>query len=90
MALIGQVFVPGGVPGVTYVPRDALRLETLFGDYLVERGRILSLSGPTKSGKTVLIRRMLPAALEVSGGDIKSASTFWDTIVDHMQAYPQE
>lgn len=90
MATIGQVFVPGGLPGVTYVPRDELKLETLFADYLAERGRILSLSGPTKSGKTVLIRRMVPAALEVSGGDVKKTADFWDTIVDHLQAYPAE
>jgi hypothetical protein len=90
MTTIGQVFVPGGLPGVTYVPRDGLKLETLFGDYLDERGRILSLSGPTKSGKTVLIRRMLPQSIELSGGDIKSAGDFWAGVVDHLKAYPEE
>jgi hypothetical protein len=44
MVSVGQVFVAGGLPGVTYVPRDALKLERLFADYLDERGRILSLS----------------------------------------------
>lgn len=90
MVSVGHVFVPGGLPGVTYVPRDALRLESLFADYLDERGRILSLSGPTKSGKTVLMRRMLPAALEFSGGDLKSADDFWVAAADQLKAYPEE
>jgi hypothetical protein len=90
MASIGQVFVPGGLPGVTYVSRDSLRLENLFRDYLDERGRILSLSGPTKSGKTVLIRRMLPSAIEISGGDVKTTQDFWIALTDHLRAFPDE
>jgi hypothetical protein len=31
-------------------------------DYLDERFKVLSLSGPTKSGKTVLVRRVAPDA----------------------------
>jgi predicted RNA-binding protein len=46
---VGEVFVPGGFPEVTYVPRDELQLEERVRDYLVERFKVLSLSGPTKS-----------------------------------------
>jgi hypothetical protein len=88
MAEIGDVFVPGGVPNVTYVPRVALKLEPLVADWLGERGRILSLSGPTKSGKTVLVRKAIPEAVEISGGDIDSMATFWSEIIDRFDAFP--
>jgi hypothetical protein len=87
MADIGEVFVPGGVPSVTYVPRASLRLESLVGDWMTERGRILSVSGPTKSGKTVLVRKAVPERIEVSGGDIDRIETFWAEIVDHYGAF---
>jgi hypothetical protein len=83
---LGEIFVPGRLPGVTYVPRDELRLEALMGDYLEERGRILSLSGPTKSGKTVLVRKVVPRAVEIPGGDIKTADAFWNAVIDHFGA----
>lgn len=42
----GQVFVAGGLPTVTYNPRADLRLEDRLRDYLDERHKILSVSGP--------------------------------------------
>lgn len=48
---VSEVFVPGGFPEVTYVPRDELQLEERLHDYLEERFKVLSLSGPTKVGK---------------------------------------
>jgi predicted ATP-dependent Lon-type protease len=73
---VGEVFVPGGFPEVTYVPRDELQLEERVRDYLDERFKVLSLSGPTKSGKTVLVKRVVPNAIWVSGGEISSATDF--------------
>lgn len=68
MLRIGDVFVPGGFPEITYVPRDELQLERRLNDYVAERFKVLSLSGPTKSGKTVLVKRVIPDAIWVSGG----------------------
>jgi len=45
---VGKVFVPGGLPSITYNPRDSLKLEERVRDYLDERHKILSISGPTK------------------------------------------
>ena len=42
---VGQVFVPGGRPTVTYVPRDELQPERRLDDYLAERHKVLSVSG---------------------------------------------
>ncbi|MEZ0111962.1 hypothetical protein ABH920_005980 [Catenulispora sp. EB89] len=83
---VGKVFVAGGLPTVTYVPREALNLEQNFEDYLDEGHRVLSVSGPTKTGKTVLIRSVLrdDSAIWLSGGAISSAEEFWATLADHL------
>jgi hypothetical protein len=82
-----DVFVPGGFPRITYVPRDELKLEAQVQDYLDERHKVLSLSGPTKSGKTVLVRKIAPDAIWVSGGDITGSSEFWRTLVDRLDGW---
>jgi hypothetical protein len=84
---VGDVFVPGGFPDITYVPRDELQLEERFRDYLDERYKVLSLSGPTKSGKTVLVKRVVPNAIWVSGGEISSATDFWKLLVDKLDGW---
>lgn len=81
------MFVPGGLPEVTYVPRAALQLEAQVQDYLEERYKVLSLSGPTKSGKTVLVKRVAPDAIWVSGGDISTAGDFWKVLVDRLDGW---
>lgn len=88
MAKVGDVFVPGGLPAVTYVARESLRLERLVNDYIDEGLKILSVSGPTKSGKTVLIRKAVPELMELSGGDLKNVSDFWTAVVDQLGAFP--
>jgi hypothetical protein len=84
---VGQVFVAGGLPTITYNPRSQLKLEQKVQDYLDERHRILSVSGPTKTGKTVLVKRVLKNADAVwaSGGSIRSSSEFWQTIADELE-----
>jgi hypothetical protein len=87
---LGEVFVPGGLPSITYNPRDSLRLEERVQDYLDERHKILSLSGPTKSGKTVLLKRVVRNPIWLSGGSIASAADFWTGVVDRLGAYTGE
>jgi hypothetical protein len=82
-----EVFVAGGFPHVTYVPRDELQLESSVREYLDERFRVLSLSGPTKSGKTVLIKNVVPDAIWVSGGDISGSADFWRVLVDRLDGW---
>jgi len=87
MIKTGEVFVPGGLPDVTYVARETLRAETAVQDFLDERHKMLSLSGPTKCGKTVLVRRIVPAAITISGGDIETVDDFWGTVADKLDVY---
>jgi len=86
---VGKVFVPGGLPTVTYNPRSELKLEQRVRDYLDERHRILSVSGPTKTGKTVLLRSILRDAIWLSGGSITSAEDFWTTVADKLCLYTE-
>lgn len=86
---VGSVFVPGGLPTVTYNPRRDLRLEERVTDYLDERHKILSLSGPTKTGKTVLLRSLLDDPIWLSGGAIESMGAFWGVVSDKLAIYTE-
>jgi hypothetical protein len=88
--LTKNVFVAGAVPRITYNPRDERRLEQEVTMYLNQGpGRALSVSGPTKSGKTVLIGRLLPRdeAIWIEGPDLQSVDVFWERIVDWLGLY---
>jgi hypothetical protein len=89
--LTKNVFVAGGTPQITYNPRDARRQEIEVASFLDQHGKALSVSGPTKSGKTVLIERSLPrhSAIWIQGSDIGSAESFWEHIVDFLGLYDQ-
>jgi hypothetical protein len=85
-----EVFVVGGQPTVTYNPRPGRGVDQRVRDYLDERHRILFITGPTKSGKTVLVRSVVPDALKISGGDLLSADAFWADIVDGLSVDTEE
>jgi hypothetical protein len=73
--LTKDVFVAGATPSITYNPRDDRHLEKEMSGYLEQGpGRALTVSGPTKSGKTVLVERSLPQdeAIWMEGPDLRS------------------
>jgi hypothetical protein len=74
-----EVFTPKGEPSVTYVD-----------DHLIDKGRrllqdlsagpcVVSLSGPSKSGKTVFIEKTLGRdnLIKVNGAGVKSPKELW-------------
>lgn len=82
---VGKVFVPGGRPTITYVPRTDLELEERVTDYLDERHKVLSVSGPTKTGKTVLLKSAVPpTAIWMSGGAIETVDDYWQSLADAL------
>src|SRR5712691_8647709 len=88
---VADVFVPGGLPTITYNPRGTLRLEDRVKDYLSERRKILTLAGPTKSGKTVLLHSILPGKVVwLSGGEIGSLEEFWGLVADDLGAATEQ
>ena len=86
----GQVFVAGGQPTVTYNPREELALESKVLDYLSTRYKILSIAGPTKAGKTVLLRRVVPDRVSIAGGELHSLDDFWNTVADELEVHTSE
>lgn len=85
---VPAVFIPGGVPRYTYVPRAELPIETRLSEW--KRGAhttMFSISGPTKTGKTVLLKRFFPDAIWLSGGTISTVDDFWAAIADALELY---
>jgi hypothetical protein len=89
---VSDVFVPGRLPEFTYVdrqPRDPetgteVDLELAVKDYLDERGAILTVHGPTKTGKTVLLERVVQNPIRLEGQNIRSEDAMWTRIGDQI------
>ena len=83
------MFNCGGFPRYTYNPRVQLKLEEQVEEYLESGHKLLSLSGPTKSGKTVLCRKLIPKdrGIWISGGDIRQEDDFWNAIINNLGLY---
>jgi len=81
-----QIFVPGAYPEHTYVERSGEGLEIALKDALETTGQVVSLSGPSKSGKTVLVERVVGRdfLIPVSGAGIKSPDDVWTRVLDWM------
>lgn len=83
-----DVFTPSEFPLHTYVSRDDDRLEQRLKDALDTPAEVVSVSGPSKSGKTVLIERVVGAdnLIPITGAGIKSPDQLWDRILDWIDA----
>ena len=83
-----DVFTPTGVPTYTYVDRSAQNLELQLRNAIRTPGMIASLSGPSKSGKTVLIRKVIDqdSLITVSGAAITEPRHLWDRVLNWMEA----
>lgn len=80
------VFTPGSFPVHTYVTRADDRIEQSLRDALSTPGQITSLAGPSKSGKTVLVEKVVgrDSLITISGAGIENASDIWDRVLDWM------
>jgi hypothetical protein len=85
-----EVFVVGGQPTVTYNPRPSQEADVRLRDYLDEGGSVLCITGPTKSGKTVLVKQVVPRSIWISGGDLRTVEDFWRDVVDALVVYTSE
>ncbi|MHA6768165.1 hypothetical protein [Sphingobium ummariense] len=83
-----DVFTPTDVPTYTYVDRSEQNLETQLRSAIQTPGMIASLSGPSKSGKTVLIRKVISqdSLITVSGAAITEPGHLWDRVLNWMEA----
>lgn len=83
MAKLREVFKPGGLPNYTYQKRDEYKLEGSLKDALNRLNKFIVISGPTKSGKTVLARKVLESdsTIWVEGGQISTEQELWVSIL---------
>lgn len=79
-----QVFTPNDFPVLTYIGREAEGLEDAVQRALTTPNTVISLSGPSKSGKTVLAERVIGTQnlINVSGAELTSPDDLWDRIFD--------
>ena len=66
MPTVYEVFTPNDIPTYTYVDRSDLRLEERLNDNLKISKLVVSVSGPSKSGKTVLIKKVIDPDLLIN------------------------
>ncbi|WP_193174909.1 ATP-binding protein [Oricola nitratireducens] len=80
---IFDVFVPNGTPTHTYVKRTAEQNEEKLAAALEIPNMVISISGPSKTGKTALINtcltqeRIIPA----SGQSLRTSNELWQTVM---------
>jgi len=86
-----QVFVPGGMPQHTYVARTEGDLEGRLASARNDLFKLVTLTGATKSGKTVLANRIFPRNdpqnVWVDGGTVRDEDDFWSIIVEALDGY---
>lgn len=81
-----QVFTPGGVPSITYVDRQQLKLEDRIRNAVTRGFAFNVVTGATKSGKSVLCHRALAGhrIVTVEGGLVGSEGEFWQLIAHQL------
>ena len=57
---VSNVFVPGGMPKHTYVERTQTEIKNKLSDAKDNLCKLVTLTGQTKSGKTVLTQTIFP------------------------------
>ena len=84
-----EVFQPKAFPSLTYVDRrfdDGISYEEEFRAALADKGTLVVVTGASKSGKTVLCHRAVPAAQQIalSGAQIQAQEDFWTQIAEQL------
>lgn len=84
-----DVFVPGGFPQHTYNPRDPLQLESRLNECRNNLCKLVTVTGHTKSGKTVLARKVLSSETSVwiDGGAVSQEEDFWQLVIEQLELF---
>jgi hypothetical protein len=77
-----EVFTPNNLPGVTFVATHLKEKEKLLLQNLEQGGAVIAISGPSKSGKTVFVEKVLghENLIQVSGANIGTPEELWRRI----------
>ena len=87
---VADVFRPNTMPSHTYINRQEKRgttYETKLKRALQKVGSLIAISGGSKTGKTVLYRKVVPEdkLIELSGAQIKTEEDFWQQIAESLR-----
>ena len=81
-----SVFTPTDVPTVTYVERTTKNYEEELRRAFEIPKMVVSVSGPSKSGKTVLVTKVVSKdnLIHIYGASIKTADDLWKNVLAWM------
>ena len=86
MASAVEVFTPNAIPTYTYVGRKTRGFEERLREALSIPNMVVSLSGPSKSGKTVLVNKVVGSdnLISLSGASIRTPEGLWRNTLTWM------
>ena len=84
-----EIFVPGGFPRHTYNPRVNLQLEQKLSEAKENLCKLVTVTGHTKSGKTVLTRKIFSPeeCVWVDGGTVSEEADFWSNVIEQLDLF---
>lgn len=73
-------------------PREEKRLEEKIEEAKNNLCKLITITGQTKSGKTVLTKKLYPKdnSIWIDGGSIKTEDDFWNSLIDKLEYYQLE
>lgn len=92
---LSDVFSPGVMPELTYINRapqgETMTYEAKLKKALMKNGNLISITGGTKTGKTVLCNRVVgkDSFIKISGSQIDSREKFWQLVAEKLEL-PEE
>lgn len=86
-----EIFVPGGMPQYTYVARTDKTLQERLNMANDNLSKLVTVTGMTKSGKTVLTNRIFPRekSIWVDGGSVGVEDDLWNYILSELDGYTE-
>lgn len=85
---IADIFRTTGQPTITYVPRDSGHYERRLNSYLDEKGQLCLITGPSKTGKSTLYKRVLEERgqipLVVQCTSERTATEMWKVALEQV------
>jgi hypothetical protein len=81
-----EIFTPTDVPTITYVERTTKDYEEELRRAFSIPKMIISISGPSKSGKTVLVTKFVAPEnlIHIYGASIKKVDDLWQSVITWM------
>lgn len=78
-----EVFVPSGTPTHTYVNRTEEKNEEKLEAALDMPKMVVSISGPSKTGKTALVDTLITSdrIIPVAGHSLRSSNDLWQSVM---------